>query len=322
MFCVFKFLIFFTCNLHINRLQNTVLKKNTFLRNIQPHLKKKINFENNRYTKISCQKIFVFNSLFVKIIYTLKNQIMGATASNQKKNSLITNLEKETTLQVFLSTEIGQKVSSTLTFRKKFTNYFFKSIIAISVLSFLIVMFSKNLFNGIIYGVIFFAVGYILYQIIKSLFLNPAIKNYFNKRWDYTLQVANEISNSIGSYYYAFQNGYVFFFSEDSCIYLNIDNGDWINIVKKDIKKVNIEHVYLGSTTVSQSNTSGRAIAWTNNFATYSGSTTTTSHTTSKYEWRLDVLSGFSAFPNLTVVFPDDKEGEEYAKKACALLMP
>lgn len=178
------------------------------------------------------------------------------------------------------------------------------------------------MFNGIIYGLIFFAAGYILHQIIKSIFLKPAVKNFFNKRWNYTLQVANEISNNTGSYYYAFHNGYVFFFSDESRIYLNIDNGDWINIVKQDIKKVNLEHVFLGSSTVSQSNTSGSAFALTNSFVTYSGSTTTTSHTTSKYEWRLDVLSGFSAFPNLTVVFPDDKEGEEYAKKACALLMP
>jgi len=109
-------------------------------------------------------------------------------------------------------------------------------------------------------------------------------------------------------------------YNQELCLYVDAENGEWVGYDRGSIKSVELSHVHIGSSTVSQTSTSGVGLAWTSNIGTYHGSSTTHSESTSHYEWRFDIFSGFFDYPNLTMVFPDNGEGEDFAKKAKALL--
>ncbi len=237
--------------------------------------------------------------------------------------SCITNLEQITPLQSFQTSEVGKNATQLWNEREKTSGLIFKIIIGIGAAIGIIAWISEgSIIEGALSGLLIFGMGYIVYWIYKKFFLNSAIDGYFDKRWNWSIDTAKQVSLWLNSYYYAFYNGYILFYSDKGCAYVNIENGEWIGIDKKDIKRVNLEHVHLGSTTVSESHTTGGATAWSSSYASINTRTSTTHSTTTHYEWRLDIMSGFFNYPNLTVVFADDKEAEDYAKKACALLTP
>lgn len=176
--------------------------------------------------------------------------------------------------------------------------------------------------EAIIAGIIAFFIFYIIHKLYKKTIVRFTEKRYFKKRNLFTQHLLDVMVEYFRGYGYWFSNAHCFVFNKDMCIYINANEGSWIGFHKGNIKDVELEHVMLGSTTISTTHTSGSAYAWTNNYATYSGTSTTVSNTSMHYEWRLDIYTNFDDYPHLTVVFSEGNDGEEYAKKAKALLKP
>lgn len=196
----------------------------------------------------------------------------------------------------------------------------------------ILALVTKLLFSNFMLFVLISLGLYITLRYLQSS-VQKKEKKYLGGRWNYAGELAKKIIASVGGYYYLFQDGQMFFFNDSLCIYADAGIGGLIGYSKECIKKVNIEHVHLGSTTVSRSNTTGIGFSRGSlNGNTYGdrfkyrgtstsfSSTKTTSNTRTHYEWKLDILTSFMQEPHITMVFPDNKHGEETAKRACALL--
>jgi hypothetical protein len=182
---------------------------------------------------------------------------------------------------------------------------------------------SKNrIFNALVAMALFYGIGYVIRKIYEFLQMNPIKKKYVKKRHEYSLLVAKKMVEHFGGYFYAFGDGNFILYNQNLCLYVNAEGGEWVGFNAASIKKVELEHVHLGTTTTSTTRSGGVGVAWSSSFGTYTGSSSTVSETTSHYEWRFDIFSSFIDYPNLTVVFPDNKEGEDFAKKAKAILTP
>lgn len=226
-------------------------------------------------------------------------------------------------LQAYEETPEGSAMISTVDQRERIARLINYGTIAIAIGLFVLSLVAANkskVFAGLFLGAIAYGIGSLARYLFNSFMINPVKNKYVNKRSKYAFEMAQAMVNYFGGYFYAFGDGYYFLFNPDICLYVNADNGDWLGYDKASIKDVNLSHVQTGSTSISKTNTSGIGIAWTNNVGTYHGSSTTVSESTSHYEWRFDILSDFFEYPNLTLVFPDDSEGQDFAKKAKALL--
>ncbi len=179
---------------------------------------------------------------------------------------------------------------------------------------------TDELLGAIIISGISFLIFYTVYKIYQKTVVRITQDRYFKKRNAFTYKLADVMRDFFRGYSYVFDNAHCFIYNQHMCIYINANEGSWIGYHRNNIKDVELEHKLLGSTTISNTSTSGSAFAWTNNFATYSGSSTTVSNTTTQYEWRLDIYTDYTDYPHLTIVFPENSDGETYAKKAKALL--
>ncbi len=174
--------------------------------------------------------------------------------------------------------------------------------------------------EAVVFGAIVFAGFYIAYKVYQKTLVQATQDKYFKARNSFTWSLAQNMCDYFGGNFYVFDNAYFFVFNQHMCIFVNANEGSWVGYHKNNIKNVELEHVDLGSTTVSTTQTSGSAYAWTNSYATYSGTSTTVSESTRHYEYRLDIYSDFVDYPHMTVVFPGNRDGEDFAKKARALL--
>ncbi len=179
---------------------------------------------------------------------------------------------------------------------------------------------TDELFGAVIISGIAFLIFYTVYKIYQKTVVRITQDRYFKKRNAFTFKLADVMREYFTGHSYVFDNAHCFIYNQHMCIYINANEGSWVGYHRNNIKDVELEHKLLGSTTISKTSTSGSAYAWTNNFATYSGSSTTVSNTTTQYEWRLDIYTNYTDYPNLTIVFPENSDGETYAKKAKALL--
>lgn len=226
-------------------------------------------------------------------------------------------------LEPFLVTTQGDQLSrmwKTSTRISKTIRYIF---LVLAILMGVIIFLDESrsrIFNTLVTVAIILGIGYLIRKVYEMLQLNPIKSKYVKKRYEHSLLVAKQLVEHFGGYYYAFGDGYFFLYNQDMCLYVNAESGEWVGFNSGSIKGVALEHVHLGSTTTSTTRSSGSAIAWSSSFGTYMGSSTTVSETKSHYEWRFDVFTSFMDYPNLTVVFPDNKEGEDFAKKARAIL--
>jgi hypothetical protein len=179
---------------------------------------------------------------------------------------------------------------------------------------------TDELLGAFIISGIAFLIFYTVYKIYQKTVVKITETRYFKKRNAFTFELADVMVNFFGGHYYTFDNAHCFIYNQNMCIFINANEGSWIGFHKNNIRNVELNQVLIGSTTVSSTQTSGSAYAWTNNFATYSGSSTTVSNTTMQYEWKLDIYTDYLDYPHLKIVFPGNEEGETYAKKAKALL--
>jgi hypothetical protein len=179
---------------------------------------------------------------------------------------------------------------------------------------------TDELLSAFIISGIAFLIFYTVYKIYQKTVVSITQDRYFKKRNAFTFKLADVMVNFFGGHFYTFDNAHCFIYNQNMCIFINANEGSWIGFHKNNIKDVELHQVLIGSTTTSSTQTSGSAYAWTNNFATYSGSSTTVSNTTMQYEWKLDIYTDYPDYPHLKIVFPDNEEGETYAKKAKALL--
>jgi hypothetical protein len=195
-------------------------------------------------------------------------------------------------------------------------------MIAASIVFMLVLIEDKfvKYFSAIVAGIFIFLIFYTVYKIYQKTVVRITQDRYFKKRNAFTFKLADVMRDYFRGHSYVFDNAHCFIYNQHMCIYINANDGSWVGYHRNNIKDVELEHKLLGSTTISNTSNSGSAFAWTNNFATYSGSSTTVSNTTTQYEWRLDIYTDFTDYPHLTIVFPENSDGETYAKKAKALL--
>jgi hypothetical protein len=200
----------------------------------------------------------------------------------------------------------------------KYIGYGISGFIAI------IYFFDKPGFWQILWSAVAFAIAmlpfYFVYKIYQKSVVAITQSRYYKGRDGYNTKVTDALRNYFNAYSYEFGNATCFIFNENFCMFVNTNEGGWIGYHANNIKSVDLTQVNIGSTTLTETSHSGTAIAWTNSFATYQGSSSSTSHTTNHFEYKLDVYSDFVDMPNITVVFPDNADGQEYAKKAKALL--
>lgn len=233
------------------------------------------------------------------------------------------NIRETFRITPFRETPEGQSVLQQWGKNVKISKLIKTTGIIAAVIMFLLVKFDKSgnsLFDAIVIGGITFLIFYVVYKIYQKTVVKMTENRYFKKRDDFTWSLADAMRKYFNANSYVFNNAHCFIFNEHMCLYINANEGDFVGYHRNNIKDVELEHKLLGSTTVSTTQTSGSAYAWTNNFATYSGSSTTVSNTTTQYEWRLDIYTNFTDYPNLTIVFPENSDGEQYAKMAKALL--
>lgn len=179
---------------------------------------------------------------------------------------------------------------------------------------------SGKILQAVVAAAIMYGIGSLAKYLYTRFMISPIKEKYSKKRAEYAWEIGNEMMNFYGGFLWDFGNGYFFLFNPDLCLYVDTERGEWVGYDKPSIKEVQPNHVHIGSSTVSKTSSSGVGIAWTNSVGSYHGSSTTHSETTSHYEWRLDILTGFVHYANLTLVFPDNHDGEDYVKKVKALL--
>lgn len=225
----------------------------------------------------------------------------------------------------FQETEKGEKLINQWDKNVKISQWIKKIGFIIIPVIFILVLIENGTdhwFSAIIASGLFFLPIYIVYKIYQKTIVKITQDRYYKGRDAFTVQLADTLLTFFGGSRYIFNNAHCFVFNSDMCIYVNANEGSWVGFHQQNIKDVELERVNLGSTTISNTQSSGSAYAWTNNFATYSGSSTTVSTTTNHFEFRLDIYTFYTDYPHITVVFPDNSDGEQYAKKAKALLKP
>lgn len=199
-----------------------------------------------------------------------------------------------------------------------------------AALIFVIFMLAGSFFTGLFYGLIAFAVISIGTWITGKM-VTAAELHYFNEKWDHGELISNKLQSLLRVKAYHFAEGTILFYSNDLCVYVDVETGNGVGLLKENIKEALLEHVHLGSTTTgtSTSKTKGtvsESLFSTNSYRNFntSSKTTTTSvaHTKDHYEWRLDIFSNFIDMPKLSFVFPDDADGEANVKTIYALLKP
>ena len=201
-----------------------------------------------------------------------------------------------------------------------------KRVVLIITIIFFVIVFIENykgLFSATLNAAIPSAILYGLLSIVSYFFgqrVEKAEKNYNEKFWNFSLQVAGSFADATGARYFSFYSGEVFLYNDEFCAMIWAKNGSMVIYRADQIKKVTLEHVNLGSTTTSTSRTSGRIISYSNSYAGVSGTTTTTAHTSVHYEWRLDIYGKVIDHPKISLTFPE--ADEHYAKEIEAILTP
>ncbi len=232
-------------------------------------------------------------------------------------------LEKTFGVQPFTETKEGKQMISTVATRQNMAKLI-NIVTIVLAIGFAVINYfgvkNGRILQAVVSGAFLYGIGSLIKYLYTRFMISPVQTNYVNKRRDYAYQLAQNMADHFNGYFYTFGNGYFFFYNQDMCLYIDAENGEWVGYDRDSIKSVELSHVHIGSSTVSQTSSSGVGVAWTSNIATYSGSSTTHSESTSHYEWRFDIFSGFFHYPNLTMVFPDNGTGEDFAKKAKALL--
>ena len=232
-------------------------------------------------------------------------------------------LEKVFGVEAFAESKKGKNLLETVAAREKIANLINVATIILALGFAILNYFSVNngrILQAVVSGGLLYGVGSLARYLYTRLMISPVQSSYFKQRSDYANQLGEEMMNHFGGYLYRFGNGYFFLFNQDFCIYVDSEYGEWVGYDHNSINDVNLEHVHIGSSTVSKTSSSGVGVAWTSNVGTYHGSSTTHSESTSHYEWRLDVFTKFINYPKLTLVFPDNRDGEDYAKNAKAIL--
>lgn len=226
-------------------------------------------------------------------------------------------------VEPFAETKKGKKLLETVKIREKIANLI-HIVTIILALGFAVMNYfgvnNGKILQAVVSGGLLYGVGALIKFLYTMFMISPAQTKYVDKRNDYASEFGHTIMHHFGGHLRNFGNGFIFLVNADLCLYVNTEYGEWIGYDKNSIKSVELSHVLIGSSTVSQTSSSGVGIAWTSNIGTYQGSSSTHSKTTSHYEWRFDVFTGFMNYPKLTLVFPDDTEGEDFAKIAKAIL--
>jgi hypothetical protein len=114
-------------------------------------------------------------------------------------------------------------------------------------------------------------------------------------------------------------DGNIIVVGKDVFCFIDSVNGHAVGYNKANITKIDFTHVHLGSTTVSDSTTTGEVYNIKDGNADFSGTTQTVSNIKNNYEWRLDIYSNFIQRPHHLLVFPEEQE--TIAKDTYALLM-
>ncbi len=248
---------------------------------------------------------------------------MGKLSVNNLILPAFSKISKTFNLEAYLDTRKGSQMIATINRRQKIAKIINYATITLAVFFGIVNYFGVNngkIFQALVSGGLLYGVGILIKYLYTNFMISPVKTNYVNNRSKYAFEMAQTMVEHFGGYFYTFGDGYFFVYNPELCIYVNAENGEWIGYDSASIKSVELSHVHIGSSTVSQTSTSGVGIAWSSNIGTYHGSSTTHSETTSHYEWRFDIFSGFLDYPNVTMVFPDNAEGEDFAKKAKALL--
>jgi len=225
-------------------------------------------------------------------------------------------------LKSYLETPDGSGKHKSWRFAVKIYSILAKAVFVLPVLMGVLVYLAlpyHKLSNAIIIAIMMAITVSILLWLYSVTYYGFCRRNYANGCWKYADTIANLVSNILGTYYYIFPNYNVLFYDENVCCYIDAVNGQSYGLNKSNIKHAALEHVHLGSTITTNTTTTGSATAWTNSYATINAKSKSVTHTTSQYEWRLDIFSNYPQCPNLTVVFPDN--AEDSAKRAYALLM-
>jgi hypothetical protein len=136
----------------------------------------------------------------------------------------------------------------------------------------------------------------------------------------------------------------VLIYNNDVCAWFSTDSGEFVIYNKTNIKEVNRERVHVGTqtttsvTTTSSASTTGKSRRTLANslgidpfnFGTrkYKGSTTGVSYSSSDsyskeiYEWHFNIFTDFIQHPNISMVLPDGKIGENETGNAYGVLKP
>ena len=192
---------------------------------------------------------------------------------------------------------------------------------------FIVLLLTGKFFQGILFGALFYGIGFVATWVLKIM-VNKASNQLFDLKWDHALKVTDKFQNIMGGRAYTFYDGTILFYSDKACAFSNVENGQVAGFGNNNIKEVMLEHVHLGSTTVGTAVTKTKGTITTSLLSDRYASTRSTSKTTMNssttdhYEWKLDVISNFIDFPKLSLVFPDNQEGEAAAKTIYAVLKP
>lgn len=233
------------------------------------------------------------------------------------------NVSAKTDFQGFLNTEPGKLLMDKWKQAYKISRYIFWGSVGLVGALLLYYWFSEGFFSGILMGFVFGAIALAVNWVVDKYVANHQNK-YWDGRWDHGIKIAEALARLLGTNYYSFYVGEVFFYSSQLCALLWVESGTVIVYQKENIKEVTLEHRHLGSTSTSTSTSkhSGSATSWSSSYATYSGKskTKTTTQTVEHYKWCLDIYSNLMELPKMSLDFRDNEE--DIAKQIYAVVKP
>lgn len=233
------------------------------------------------------------------------------------------HISTKTDFNGFLETENGKTLMDKWNQAYKISRYVFWGSAGLVIALILYYWFSEGFFSGLLMGFLFGAIAFAINWVVDKYVAYHQNK-YNSGRWDYGIKMAEALSRILGTSYYSFYVGEIFFYSGQVSAMLGVESGKVMVFQKENIKEVTLEHRHLGSTSNSTSTSkhSGSITSWTNSYGTYSGKTktNTTTQTVEHYNWCLDIYSNIVEFPKFSLVFRDNEE--DIAKQIYAVVKP
>jgi hypothetical protein len=221
----------------------------------------------------------------------------------------------------YIETEQGSKINREMNKTNLIWNLIKLGSIIITVIFTIMTLGAKGstAFGKVFSFVLNLAILLVILRIPYKIISGKSKKKFNVEHMQHTKNIIDVIRPMFKAQHCVQPNGNIIVVGKDVFCFIDSINGNVVGYNKSNITKVDFTHVHVGSTTVSDSVTSGEVYNVRDGRGDFSGTTRTVSNTKNQFEWRLDIYSNFIQKPHHLFIFPEEEE--KTAKETYALLM-